>query len=299
MSSSEDLVISRKEFKSSDNSSEVTINIAVPHMRLMYRSKKENMKRISELVKQSKEENNIHIFLIPSGFTGGPFLEHRRVSINMIKKISERIPGQLTSELKDIARENNVYLITGGFYEKAGPRIFISSVVISPFQEDIIYRYRKMNLGEEELSIISAGKEPCVIEISGLKIGILLEEDLFVPDIARALVLNRSDLLIIFSKLSNRFSEIIKYLAIARAVENNIPVINIGGLLNIAGDEIINVKTFIVKSNGSIEGESDEDEEIFYMTVRLKDPARRGIKKIPGMEVSRNVIKYIRRNKLL
>jgi predicted amidohydrolase len=127
----------------------------------------------------------------------------------------------------------------------------------------------------------------------------LLEEDLFVPDIARALALNRSDLLIIFSKLSNRFSEIIKYLAIARAVENSIPVINIGGLLNIAGDEIINVKTFIVKSNGSIEGESDEDEEIFYMTVRLKDPARRGVKKIPGMEVSRNVIKYIRRNKLL
>lgn len=292
-----ELELTRRDFQAEDRES--IINIAVPHIRILYKSRRANLNKVLDLIKQAKEESNIHIFLVPSGFLYGPLTERYEYSSqSAIKRFSERIPGDITNVLEDLAKKYGVYIITGSLLEKAGPRIFATSVVVSPFQEGVMYKYRKMTLSENETARLAPGKEPGLIEIGGLRIGILLEEDMFMPEISRVLALSRVDLFISFSKLTDRFS-MIKYLVISRAIENLTPVINVGGVFSINDEDIVNIKTLIVRGNGVIEGESkDEGEEIFYTTIKIKDPKKK-ISKRTTSDVMRNLVRYMRRNKLL
>ncbi|MEM0043888.1 MAG: carbon-nitrogen hydrolase family protein [Sulfolobales archaeon] len=294
--SSEDLKLTRREFQ--ENKREDSINIAVPHIRVYHKSKRGNLSRVYDLMRRAREESNVNIFLLPSGFLYGPLTESHEYSQHGFKKYAERIPGDVTAILEELSKKFGVYIITGSILEKAGPRIFSTSIVISPFQEGVVYRYRKMTLSDNEISYLSPGREPGIVEIANLRIGILLEEDLFMPEIARVLALERTDLLIFFSKLVKKFTEV-KPLVISRALENSTTVINVGGILNINGEDVVNVKTLIVRGNGSIEGESrDDGEEIFYMTIRIKDPKKRISKRVNN-DVIKNLIRYMRKRKLL
>lgn len=294
----DDVTINRRDLSSSDEIKEV--KLAIPHMRVVSRSKKENINRIIDLIKEAKREQDIHIFLLPSGFVWGPLTERLMVSQNILKKVAERIPGSLTNTLIDIARKYSVYILTGALLEKAGPRHYISSVLISPFREEgVVYKYRKLNLTDSEYAYVSPGKDLGLLDFSDLRVGLLLEEDIYAPEIARVLVIAGIDLMISFSKLSRSFSNI-KYIALARAIENNTSLINIGGILESSEEEIVNIKTLIIKGNGDIISESKDssEEEIFYVSFRIKDPKRRTRKKLSN-EVFKRVISYARRNKLL
>ncbi len=293
----DDVRINRKDLRELDEVKE--LKIAVPHMRIIPRSRKENINRILELIKESKKDHDPHICLFPSWFSVGPLIDYPGVSQNILNKFSEKIPGALVNVLIDIARKHSIYLLTGSILERAGPRLYISSLFISPFKEEgVVFKYRKLNLTSSESAYVAPGKDLGLFDFSDMRFGVLLEEDIFAPEIPRFLALSEVDLMISFNKLSREFRNI-RPIALTRAIENKTLLIVVGGILEMSGKEVVDVKTMIIRGDGEVVGESKDssEEEIFYTSLKMKSSKKKSRRS--EIDLLKKLISYARKRKII
>ncbi|MGC9147933.1 MAG: carbon-nitrogen hydrolase family protein [Sulfolobales archaeon] len=296
-SSFDDIKINRRDLGGIEDIKE--LKIAVPHMRIVPRSKRDNINRVIELIKESKKDHDPHIFLIPSWFIAGPIIEYPGINQNTLRKFAEKIPGPLVSILIDIARKNSIYLLTGSLLERAGPRLYISSLFISPFKEEgVVFKYRKLNLTNNENIYIAPGKDLGIFDFDTIRLGVLLEEDIYAPEIPRILALSDTDLIVSFNKLSKSFVNI-RHIVMTRAIENKTLLINVGGILELSNKEVIDIKTMIVKGDGEIVGESKDssEEEIFYASLKIRSSKKRSRK--TEVDLLKRIISYARKKRII
>lgn len=206
------------------------MKVALIHTVTRLGAKKHNIDRMRRLTREAKTKG-ARIVILPSMFNYGAFFSFYSPTQakNILKNHAERIPmGSTSNMLTHIAVNNGVHIITGPIMERAGPRIFLTSVVVSP-GGFVVGKYRKIILdpGDEHLGI-SRGRSFFVYEMQE-KFGIISENDIAYPEVARGLLLSKATVIVAFPRIMQSMDPRVKKLLESRSIENNVPIIAVGG----------------------------------------------------------------------
>ncbi len=281
------------------------MRIAVLHSKVKLGAKRSNARRHSILIEKVLSMRSVDLIILPSYPFTGPVIGYyppskARLKLReMAEKISEKnIPaGPSVSSMARWSQEYGVYIIGGPIIERAGPRIYVSTVMTSP-DGSIAGKYRKIVLTEMEQHLgISPGKEPGVFSVrsnsTGLNLGIFVDEDLAVPEVFRHLQLGNVSLIIgnmmpYNSKyLGNIVDDgglitmdhtIIKTFLEVRARETGVPMIMVGGIIDSGVETIAYMSTIPVEPDeGVIEGKmfGPDDDSPIFIEISEKTPITR------------------------
>lgn len=100
----------------------------------------------------------------------------------------------ITERLVDLCRKNDFHVVTG-FAEKSGSGLFNSSLLLGP--DGVAGVYRKMHLFNREFEYFDRGDTPLsVIDVRGIRVGMMICFDWVYPEAARILALGGADLLV-------------------------------------------------------------------------------------------------------
>ncbi len=232
--------------------------VAVLHLKLKIMAKKSNMEKIKRHLITAKSMG-ANIAVLPSLFNVGPIFEYyksRRLE-KAVKNGAERIPGPVSEYLVALAIDLGMFILGGPILERAGPKVFLSSIAISP-RGIMLGKFRKM-VKEPLDSHVTAGKKPAILEI-GRPIGILAEGELLYPEIARTLAVKGATCMIALPRISNRYRNIDK-VATTRSMENGVPVVMVGGAAETQGRIIASIPSLVAMPNGDVEVLAEEDED--------------------------------------
>lgn len=107
-----------------------------------------------------------------------------------ITDLAEPLDGPFVTGLAEAAREHGTAVIAGVF-APGGDRVHNVAVALSATGE-IKAAYRKIHLfdsfGARESELVAPGEEPVVVELAGLRVGLVTCYDIRFPELTRALV---------------------------------------------------------------------------------------------------------------
>ncbi|WP_336205647.1 carbon-nitrogen hydrolase family protein [Nonomuraea sp. LPB2021202275-12-8] len=107
-----------------------------------------------------------------------------------ITELAEPLDGPFVSGLAEAARRHGLAVIAGVF-EPGEDRVHNTAVAIDA-GGDIKAAYRKIHLfdsfGAKESELVAPGAEPTVVELAGLRVGLVTCYDIRFPELTRALV---------------------------------------------------------------------------------------------------------------
>ncbi len=186
---------------------------------------------------------------------------------NDIVNGSETLDGNYINNVKKIAADNNINIITG-INEKNGNNYYDTSIYINKNGELSNY-YRKTHLYDafdyKESDIYNYGNGPFnIFKINDINLGMLICYDVRFPEVFRSYSLNNADAVVI---ISGWFSGPVKEeqwlsLISVRALENTIFI----GTSNLIGDGFTGITSF-VDPIGIIINRCSESENIIYSTI--------------------------------
>jgi predicted amidohydrolase len=240
-------------------------------MKLKPLARKANLEKARKLVKEAALKG-ARVAVLPSFVNSGPFFLYYPRARNKViaKNQAERIPGNTSEYLSMVAIENGVYLIAGPIVERAGPKLFLTTIVIAP-NGSIVAKYRKISRNgvDEELGI-SPGRQPVVIQDLKRPLGIMSEDDIFYPEIARSLILGGATAMIV--TLRPGFDpERLKLMLLARSFENKVPILAVGSSFE-TPEGIIEVPTVVVDPQSGFVEEINEPKDTFLLVEVLEKP---------------------------
>ncbi len=247
----------------------MSITIALIHMKMRLLAKRANMDKARKLIKQAAVKG-AKIVVLPSMVNVAPFyLVYPPARAKYIaKNQAERIPGSTSDFLSMTAVENGVYIIAGPIIERAGPRLFLTTIVLGP-DGDIAAKYRKIavNSRDEELGI-SGGREFHVIDAGVRKAGLMAEDDIYYPEIARSLLVKGATLFITPLRIGDNVQRTELILS-ARAVENHTPILAVGGILE-TSDRYIEMPTMVIHPDKGVDEKMSNEESFILVEVSPK-----------------------------
>lgn len=150
--------------------------------------KEKNIAKAVHFVKEAIARGSKAIFL-PEVFNyRGP------LDKNVLKEISERIPGESIKPFLALAKKHRVFIVAGSIYERIPNRskCYNTSVVINDYGR-VSARYRKINLFDavvvdrviREPQNFSAGKSAIISPLGPMRLGMTVCYDLRFPDLYR------------------------------------------------------------------------------------------------------------------
>ena len=187
------------------------VDVALAQLRPALRDTAENLDTITRIVEENADAD---LVAFPELFSGG---------------YTTREPGELALDLDgpevqsvaDAARGHSTALILG-----AAERL-TEGVANSAFCVDERGRpagvYRKTHLFGDERGVFVAGDELLIVELGGLKVGLMICFDVEFPEVARSLALAGADLLVTISANMDPFGRDHDIFVAARALENDLP----------------------------------------------------------------------------
>jgi predicted amidohydrolase len=187
-------------------------------------------------------------------------------------KEPQQIPGEVTDFLGDIAKKHGIYFVPGTMSEgEAGSDLSTCYNTAPIFGPDgkIIDTYRKMCPWYPEEKFLP-GTRYVVIDIpeKQTKLGFLICYDMYFPEIARALTLYGSEVLVKLSLDPDPLYEPYKCLSQARAIENQAYVIATNGVGEHSGGTIYG-HSIIVDPESNIIWEAGRTATIATITIDL------------------------------
>lgn len=247
------------------------ITVALVHMRLKPLARKTNLERARKLVKEAAMKG-ARVVVLPAFVNIGPFFLHypRNRNRAITRNQAERIPGSTFEYLSMVALENGVYLIAGPIIERAGPKIFLTTLVISP-NGSLLAKYRKIatNGLDEELGI-SPGRQIVVVDEIGRSMGVMAEDDLVYPEIARSLLLEGATVYVASLRPGEDVNTV-KLLLMARSMENNVPILAVGSVFETV-DNMVDMPTLIVDPKKGILEEINGPKDTFFLVEVGEQP---------------------------
>lgn len=165
-----------------------TVKIGMIQMEVVFSQPQKNLKKAEQLVKKAKEAG-AQICVIPECMDLGWGNEDAEF-------LAESIPGKTSDELTRIARENEVFLVSG-LTERAGDKIYNAALLISD-EGEILFHHRKINVLTGVEDVYSIGDRLGVTETKYGKIAIDICADNFVNSLSVGVTLGRmgADLLL-------------------------------------------------------------------------------------------------------
>lgn len=137
---------------------------------------------------------------------------------NRISKFEKEFVG-----FKIIAKDYNMTIIPGAFYERKKYRFAISSPVIGP-KGEIIGRQEKIHPFDYEKKIIQSGRKTKIFKTK-CKFGIVICYDMVFPDVAHSFVKKGAEVLFSPSRIIRRGIMPWHMYSQVRALENRIPIL--------------------------------------------------------------------------
>src|SRR5215470_8216873 len=117
-----------------------------------------------------------------------------------LQAIAEPLDGPFGSGLAQAARGAGVALAAGVFEPAPGGRVY-NTVVAYDATGTQVAEYRKIHLydalGEQESALVAPGSEPVVVDLCGVRVGIMTCYDVRFPELARALAVRGAELIVI------------------------------------------------------------------------------------------------------
>jgi predicted amidohydrolase len=117
-----------------------------------------------------------------------------------LQAVAEPLDGPFGTGLAAAARSAGVALVAGVFEPAPDGRVYNTAVGYDETGERVA-AYRKIHLfdslGETESKVVAPGSTPVLAELAGLRVGILTCYDIRFPELARHLVAQGADLLVV------------------------------------------------------------------------------------------------------
>jgi deaminated glutathione amidase len=129
-----------------------------------------------EIVRTCKRFPWVQMVVLPELCTFGPN-----------PKLAVQLPGEVENSYRELARQNNIWLIPGSIFERDGAHIYNTSPVINPAGE-VVARHRKLFPFMPYESGVSSGDRFVVFDVPGAgRVGLLICYDMWFPEVARTL----------------------------------------------------------------------------------------------------------------
>jgi predicted amidohydrolase len=154
------------------------------------------------------------LFVFPELFLGG-------YTTDGVDDLALDPEGPEVGRMARLARENDAAVVFG-LHERV-PGGVANSAVCLDRRGDLAGIYRKAHLFGDERGAFVAGDELLLVEIGGLKAGLMICFDVEFPEVARSLALAGADLLVTVSANMDPFGRDHDVFATARALENGLP----------------------------------------------------------------------------
>lgn len=195
------------------------IRVAVVQMNPRLAEVSENLVQMSNFVEKICSEQKVDLVVFPELVTTGYECGVR------FTDLAERVPGPTANLLAQRAAEFNTHIAFGMVAkEKVESILYNAAILIGPDGE-IIGQYRKVHLrGEERLAFRPGYRYP-VLEAGFGQVGFLISWDLAFPEVARSLVLDGAELLIVCANWAQPDAEEWRTYVLARACENSLFVV--------------------------------------------------------------------------
>jgi omega-amidase len=190
------------------------ITIALAQTAPVLNDNEENLRRMAGFIQRICQEQQTDLIVFPelslSGYECG---------LNFTR-LAERATGHAVSFMAGKAAEFNVHLIFGmPVKEKVESILFNSAVIIGPDGE-LLGDYRKLHLRGEERLAFRPGYRMPVFETEFGGLGVMVGWDLAFPEVARSLVLDGADLIVVPSVWETNSMDEWRAYTVARACEN-------------------------------------------------------------------------------
>lgn len=224
------------------------------------------------LVKQNLKKAEItlsgvqaDIIVLPElAFTGYLFKDR-----DELQGLAEVISDSPTVQRLTKLCTNNSFHLVAGFAERDGERLYNSALIIGP--SGVVHCYRKLHLFNTEKDYFDPGDTPLdVIEIEGVKVGVMVCFDWIFPEVARTLALKGADLI---CHPSNLVLSYCQKTMLTRSLENSVYSITANrtgmdsrshGELSFTGQsQIVGPRGEILKSS------NQQDEEVVLCDIDI------------------------------
>src|SRR5215216_3180448 len=188
------------------------LNIVLAQLSPRLRQTKANIETMGRIVAEHPEAD---LVVFPELFLSG-------YTLTDIEGLAVHLDGPELKMIADMARESSTALMFGT-PERVSGGIANSAFCVDE-QGTIAAVYRKVQLyGGEESEAFVAGNELLVVELCGLKMGIMICFDVEFPEVARSLAQAGAELLVTISANMEPFGNDHAVFVSARALENGLP----------------------------------------------------------------------------
>jgi len=164
-------------------------------------------------IKQALLKVDADLIVLPELPVSGYFFSDKEE----VESLAEPVPGPTTKILQSISSQTGTYFITG-LLETSKNNLYNSAVMVGP--DGPISTYRKTHLFYEEKNFFEPGNSFGIVEIKGIKIGMLVCFDHLFPESARTLALMGAQIICHPSNLV--LPEIAQLTTRVRALENRV-----------------------------------------------------------------------------
>lgn len=224
--------------------------IAIVHCRIIAFARKRNIQNVIKNIRLAKKLGARHIIL-PPFFNTGPVVGIDGVSEETCKKFFELTSDKTAKIIAALARLERVNIIVSGFLEKAGAYHYVSSLFIN-YEGKLLAKRRKLVVSSKEVANgIKAGKSIDLFRIKGLAIGVVIDDEVYYPEIARVYrVLGASAMIASINPLYVNYltlSHILK----TRVEENSLPLMVPGSVLYVSNSFKGLVPSMVYRCDGS------------------------------------------------
>ncbi len=265
-----------------------SISLAISHIKIEIGNRRVNAETVSRAIRVAKE-SGAHIVLLPAMFNVGPVLSNEfRVRMSR-KSIVEPVPGgPATDILVRAANDFGITIIAGPILERVGARVYKTAMVVEPLR-GVVKKIRKI-VGDEHVS-------PSFTELTvdyGVRLGIVLEDDIFLPEISMLNIVQGVDVIIAFLSLDPSSTRQ-RYALTVRAIECRSMAIGVGGIVTRGGEVLHETPSMIVDEEGSILEEiKGFSERIVVVNIEKKDRNFNDREIKTRLKLVREVVKKLR-----
>lgn len=237
------------------------LKVAIVQMEPELGKMEANISKMADFVARIATEQPVDIIVFPelsvTGYEGG----------QRFAQMSQRVPGAVTNILGQQATEFGVYVLIGmAVKERVETVLYNSAVLIGP-DGGVAGEYRKVHLQAEERLVFRPGFKISPIETEVGLIGLMTGWDLTFPEVARSLVLDGADVILLPAAWPTEGADMWRTLLVARAYENNVFI----AAANRLGEEpsyTFAGQSAVLSPSGEVMAALEEPEE-GYMVVTL------------------------------
>jgi predicted amidohydrolase len=187
------------------------INTLLAQLRPALRNTPQNLETMRKIV---AENDNADLVVFPELFLSG-------YTTSKPEELALDLEGSEVGAITRLARENSTAVIFGA-PERASVGVANSAICVDRYG-NIVGSYRKTHLFGHERDAYVAGNELLIVDLDGVRAGIMICFDVEFPEVARALVNAGANLLVTISANMDPFGRDHDVFATARALENSVP----------------------------------------------------------------------------